>query len=241
MAYSVVACLALAMRVLQLWRYPVKSLQGERLDRASITPTGIEGDRAWGIVDRATGYVLTAKRVPELLYASARWVEGRPVVTLPGEHDGVAEWLQRDAALVEARPDERGTYEIAEDQFDDDSTIVRWNGPRGSFHDSNRTQVHLLSTASIGEWDVRRFRPNVVVDGAGELDLVGATLRLGTAVLSVAKGTDRCVLTTRAQPGGIARDPEVLRAILRVGGDLGIGCTVVQPGEVHVGDDVTVA
>ena len=44
---------------------------------------------------------------------------------------------------------------------------------------------------------MRRFRPNVVVDGAGELDLVGATLRLGTAVLSVAKGTDRCVLTRR--------------------------------------------
>ena len=228
------------MRILQLWRYPVKSLQGERTDRVTITATGLEGDRRWGVVDRSTGYVLTAKRVPELLQGSARWIEGRPVVTLPGDHTAVGAWLGRDAALVEAAPDQRGTYEIAEDQFDDDSTILRWNGPKGSFHDSNRTQVHVLSTASIGAWDVRRFRPNVVVEGAGELDLVGATLRLGTAVLAVSKRTDRCVMTTRPQPGGIERDPEVLRAILRAGGDLGISCTVVQPGQVAVGDELTV-
>ena len=66
------------MRVVQLWRYPVKSMQGERLAAAVMTPLGIEGDRHWGVLDRATGKVLTAKRVPELLYAAARWVEGRP-------------------------------------------------------------------------------------------------------------------------------------------------------------------
>lgn len=229
------------MRVVELWRYPVKSMQGERLARATVTATGFEGDRRWGVRDRATGKVLTAKRVPELLQASASWVEERPVVTLPGDHTDVAAWLGRDVALVEAAADGRGTYEINEDPFDEDSALLEWNGPKGSFHDSNRTQVHLLSTASVGPWDVRRFRPNVVVDGGGEVDLVGATLRLGTAVLSVVKPTARCVLTTRAQPGGIARDPEVLKTILRAGGDLGISCHVLQPGEVHVGDEVTVA
>ena len=230
------------MRVLQLWRYPVKSMQGERLDRASITATGIEGDRSWGVRDRSTGYVLTAKRVPALLYATARWVEGRPVVTLPGEHESLAAWLDRDVALVDADADGRGTYEIAEDQFDESSTVLQWNGPRGSFHDSNRNQLHLLSTASLGEWDVRRFRPNVVVDGeGGELGLVDATLRVGTAVVSVSKRTSRCVMTTRAQPGGVARDLDVLRTIMRdADGDLGISCTVVEPGVVHVGDAVEV-
>lgn len=226
------------MRVVELWRYPVKSMQGERLDRATVTPTGFEGDRRWGVRDRTTGKVLTAKRVPELLYGHAAWVEERPVVTLPGDHTSLAEWLGRDVELVEATADGRGTYEIAEDPFDESSTILEWNGPKGSFHDSNRTQVHLLSTGSAGAWDLRRFRANVVVDGAGELDLVGSTLRLGTAVLSVVKATSRCVLTTRAQPGGIERDAEVLKAILRTGGDLGISCHVIQPGEVHVGDAV---
>ena len=229
------------MRVLQLWRYPVKSMQGERLDHASITAAGIEGDRSWGVRDRSTGYVLTAKRVPALLYASASWVEGRPVVTLPGEHESLAEWLDRDVALVEADADGRGTYEIAEDQFDETSTILQWNGPRGSFHDSNRNQLHLLSTASVGAWDVRRFRPNVVVDGAGELELVDKTLRVGKAIVAVSKRTSRCVMTTRAQPGGIARDQDVLRTIMRAtDGDLGISCTVVEPGDVHVGDVVEV-
>jgi uncharacterized protein len=229
------------MRVVQLWRYPVKSMQGERLARATVTATGFEGDRRWGVRDRSTGRILTAKRVPELLYGSATWVEDRPVVTLPGDHSNVAGWLGRDVALVEATADGRGTYEIAEDPFDESSTILEWNGPKGSFHDSNRTQVHLLSTGSVGAWDMRRFRPNVVVDGAGELDLVGATLRVGTAVLSVVKGTARCVLTTRAQPGGIERDPDVLKTILRNGGDLGISCHVVQPGDIHVDDEVEVA
>ncbi len=228
------------MRVVQLWRYPVKSMQGERLDAAVMTPLGIEGDRHWGVLDRATGKVLTAKRVPELLYAAARWVEGRPVITLPGDHADLAAWLDRDVALVEAEPDGRGTYEIAEDFFDDDSKLLTWNGPKGSFHDSNRTMAHLLSVGSIADWDVRRFRPNIVVDGADEIALVGSTLRIGGAVLEVVKTTDRCVLTTRAQPGGIERDQDVLRSILRTGGDLGVGCMVHQPGPIHVGDAVEV-
>lgn len=228
------------MRVVQLWRYPVKSMQGERLDAAAMTVLGIEGDRHWGVLDHATGKVLTAKRVPELLYATARLIEGRPVVTLPGDHTSVAEWLGRDASVVEAQPDARGTYEIAEDYFDDDSNVISWNGPKGTFHDNNRTMAHLLSIGSIADWDVRRFRPNIVVDGDGEKALIGSTLRIGGAVLEVVKPTDRCVLTTRPQPGGIERDVQVLKTILGAGGDLGVGCTVVQAGPIHVGDEVVV-
>jgi uncharacterized protein YcbX len=39
------------MRVLELWRYPVKSLQGERLDLAAVTTAGLEGDRRFALVD----------------------------------------------------------------------------------------------------------------------------------------------------------------------------------------------
>ena len=60
------------MRVSEIWRFPVKSMQGERLERAEIGPVGIEGDRAWALFDVGTGAHLTARREPELLFASAR-------------------------------------------------------------------------------------------------------------------------------------------------------------------------
>ena len=60
------------MRVLELWRYPVKSLQGERMDHADVGPEGIAGDRQWALFDLDTGFGLTARRVPELLFATGR-------------------------------------------------------------------------------------------------------------------------------------------------------------------------
>jgi uncharacterized protein YcbX len=59
------------LRVTELWRYPAKSLQGERLDAAMVTGKGLDSDRRYAIVDLDTGLGLTARRVPELLFASA--------------------------------------------------------------------------------------------------------------------------------------------------------------------------
>ena len=58
------------MRVLELWRYPIKSIGGERLDVAEVAEFGIVGDRGWGLVDEETGNVLTARRAPTLLMAT---------------------------------------------------------------------------------------------------------------------------------------------------------------------------
>ncbi len=69
--------------VTQLWRYPVKSLQGERLEAATIGPRGIVGDRLWATVDRETGLTLTGRRAPEPLFASAATVDDGVRVTLP--------------------------------------------------------------------------------------------------------------------------------------------------------------
>jgi uncharacterized protein YcbX len=86
---------------------------------------------------------------------------------------------------------------------------------------------------------MRRFRPNVVVEGTGEDDWVGRQLRVGDAVVEVSKQIDRCVMTTREQPGGIERDIDVLRTINRErANNLGIGTLVVTPGAVRVGDQV---
>ena len=59
------------MRVVSVWRYPVKSMQGEELESADVGELGIAGDRQWALVDTTTGLALTARRVPELLYAQA--------------------------------------------------------------------------------------------------------------------------------------------------------------------------
>lgn len=236
------------MRVVELWRYPVKSMQGERLDTADIGEAGIVGDRQWALLDVETGLALTARRVPELLFGRPHLVAGEVVIELPdgtltADDGDLSRWLDRDVTLT--RAGEPGTYEIALDfEHEDSSEWVSWQGPSWSFHDSVRTHVSILSTGSIGGWDRRRFRGNVIVDAADRAEdaLVGHTVQLGTSTIDVGKQIDRCVITTRPQPDGIDRDLDVLR---RVNADrqsmLGVGGLVREPGTVRVGDVLAVA
>src|SRR5829696_1655220 len=242
------------MRVVSLWRYPVKSMQGEELEVASIGGLGIAGDRQWALVDLGTGLALTARRVPELLHASARLC-GDPEspdveIELPDgtrTTDGavLSAWLGRHVELRRAGGGTAARYEIASD-FENEagSQWFQWDGPEATYHDSDRTQVSVLGTGSIGSWDRRRFRGNVVVetDGVGvEEALIDHRITLGTAVLDVVKPIDRCVMTTRPQPGGIERDLDVLRTInAERATHLGVGTLVVSPGEVKVGDELAV-
>ncbi len=233
------------LAVAALWRYPVKSMQGERLDHAEIDEWGVRGDRQWALVDRATGLGLTARRVPELLFAAARVVADTVSIQLP---DGrtttddalLSAWLDRDVTLQRAG-EEPGTFEIATDfEDEDDSEWVRWQGPAGTFHDSARARVSIVSDATMGAWEHRRFRANVIVaaESPGIEDrFVGQRVQLGAATLDVVKRIDRCVMTTRPQPGGIERDLDVLRTINRERDSfLAVGAMVVAPGAVAVGD-----
>jgi uncharacterized protein YcbX len=155
-------------------------------------------------------------------------------------------WLGRNVQLRHAGAGITGRYEIAAD-FEDESGSewFQWDGPDGTFHDSGRTRVSILGTGSIGTWDRRRFRGNVLVEtssvGAEEA-LVERRVNLGSVVLDVVKPIDRCVMTTRPQPGGIERDLDVLRTINRDrAAHLGVGTLVVAPGQVAVGDELTVS
>jgi hypothetical protein len=234
------------VRVLELWRYPVKSLGGERVDEARVTDEGLEGDRRFALFDLETGYGLTARRTPELLYASARVVgDERVEITLPGgsvagDDDALSKWLGRSVELRSTTQQEQRSYENPEDfEHEDTSPWMVWNGARGAFHDSSRTRVSLVSTGTIGAWNPRRFRANVLLDGDGEDAWVGTTLVAGDARLDVQKQIDRCVMTTRPQPGGIERDLDVLRTIQRErGGFLAIGALVDRTGVLRTGDDV---
>ncbi len=259
-------------RVTELWRYPVKSMLGEPLGQAGLSAAGVEGDRRFGVVDPSSGYVLSAKTVPALLTATAR-IEGDGVVIARPDGREVSSgdpsvgivlsgWLGRTVELRETgTPEVR--FELGIDPTDDEHDIIPWPALDGTFLDS--ALVHLLTTASLtamasghpdAQWDVRRFRPNVVVEvpasaaagapGFVEDTWLGTTVGLGEAgaALSIDDATARCAMPSRAQPehagrAALDRDLGVHRALKAGHGDtLGVYCGVASPGPVTVGDAV---
>ncbi|MGY1749982.1 MOSC N-terminal beta barrel domain-containing protein [Modestobacter sp. SYSU DS0511] len=242
---ALVACVT--DRVLELWRYPVKSLVGERVAAAELGPQGIAGDRGWALFDVATGLGLTARRVPELLFAAGRTrADGGVEVVLPDgtvtrEDAVLSRWVGRPVALrPAAEVTGARTYENPSEVTE--GTEDGWNpfaGADGAFHDNAGARVTLVSTGTLGGWDRRRFRANVVLDGAGEEGWVGTSVAVGGVVLAVAARVPRCVMVTRPQAGGIPRDTAVLRSVHRDrGGALAVGAPVTRPGAVVVGDEV---
>lgn len=230
---------------MEIRRYPVKSLQGERLRAAEVGPTGLVGDRSHALRDLATGVVLTARRDPQLLFGRGELTADGALVDVPDhgpttDHEVISAWLGRPVELIGATG-EPSTYENIADAEDDHSAAVPWNGPEWSFHDSRRTQISIVATGDLGDWDVRRFRPNLVVDAPTADELVGHRVRIGAVELDVVKRIDRCVMIIRPQPEGIERDVDVFRRV-RDERDLclAVGSLVRTGGPVRVGDRIEV-
>jgi uncharacterized protein len=230
------------VRVTELWRYPVKSLQGERLETVELGGLGLAGDRQWALFDLDTGFGLTARRVPDLLFAAGRLRDdGAAEVVLPdgtrtADDAVLSDWAGRRVGL-RAATGNAPRYEGIDDE--DDDGWYPWEGAAEAFHDNPAFRVTLVSTGTLGAWDRRRFRANVVLEGEGEDELVGSRRRLGTAVLELVEPVARCVMVTRPQPGGIGRDNGVLKTIHRErGGLLAVGAGVREPGTVAVGDEL---
>jgi uncharacterized protein YcbX len=136
------------VRVVELWRYPVKSLLGERLDHATVTTEGLEGDRRSAIFDLETGFGLTGRRVPELLFASARLTEAGDVeITLPDgsiahDDDALSVWLGRTVTLRSADEEATRRYENPVDfEHETTSSWSPFDGAGGVFHDSPGARV----------------------------------------------------------------------------------------------------
>ena len=125
--------------------------------------------------------------------------------------------------------------------------------PEGTFFDGS--SLLLLTTASMEEvgrrvpgsvFDVRRFRPNIVVEttdgttGFAENEWVGREIRIGESLrLDVTKPCIRCVMTTLAQ-ADLPKDPGVLRAAFDHNeGNLGASAEVIDPGAIRLGDEVS--
>jgi uncharacterized protein YcbX len=236
------------VRVRELWRYPVKSMQGERLATAELGPEGIAGDRQWALFDLDTGFGLTARRVPDLLFATGRLrADGGVEVVLPdgtvtADDDVLSGWLGRRVALHAAGSARgRPRYESPDDNLAEAASATGrwhdWQGAPGAFHDNAGGRVSLVTSGTLGTWDRRRFRANVVLDGDGEGGLIGSQVRVGGVVLDVGDPIPRCVMVTRPQPGGLGRDTSVLKTIHRErGGDLAVAAQVHTSGTVRTGD-----
>lgn len=253
------------MRVVGINRYPVKSLQGERLREVAVDEVGLEGDRRWGVVDAHSGKVCSAKRMGSLLGGSAVTTPDGPLITLP---DGVelapgdpsrdrqlSAWLGTDVRLQEAMPGERGVYEVSL-QLDPDVDVFDLPMNPGRFLDLS--PVHLLTTASLraagvahpeGNWTTDRFRPSIVVEvdeseGSGfvENDWVGQKVRIREVEIEVILPTVRCVMTTRVQPPrDVERDVAIFTTLRDVNQqNLGVYANVTVPGTVRLDDPVTV-
>ena len=269
--------------VREAWRYPVKSMQGERPASIELTDVGFVGDRVYGLVDRESGRVLSAKTVPELLFASARTEGGAVVITLPdgAEHEAaaagtsaaLAAWLGRDCALRPASEVTGSSYQMTFAPTDDEAELFDIPVAEHTFFDL--TPIHLLTTGSLatmaaahpdGVWDVRRFRPNLLIetpavvpgahDGPVPHDAVvpgtphplfpedgwvGTTITVGSASVGVLMAAVRCAMPNRAQPA-FERDVEIFRTMnAHHGNHLGIYCESRGAGTVAIGDDVVLA
>ncbi len=235
-----------------VWRYPVKSMQGEQIFGAPVTERGVLGDRAYAILDQATGHVASAKHPRKwnnLFRCRAAFAQppqlGAPVppvvITLPNgatvssaqpDVDLIlSRVFGRDVALIATAPN-APTREADRSPLDDvGAGMIREEpmalaAPAGTFFDY--APIHILTTATLaalkelygqGDFDVRRFRPNIVVapldatPGFVENDWLGHPMQIGSNVrLHLIDPSPRCVVTTLAH-GDLSHDPGILRTV----------------------------
>ena len=207
------------MRVAELWRYPVKSLRGESLAEARITPLGIDGDRLVQAL-RPGGRVYTARTHPAMLGLQGGLDDGVPTI------DGLR-W-DTPEALAAVRTVTAG-----------DAELVFFDGDGPQRHDVLPMSVATDGGVAAVGVDGRRFRANVHLDGVlglAERDWVGRELHLGEAVLGVRQVRGRCVMTTY-DPDTLEQDITVLQKIVfELGGRTALDCYVIRAGLVRVGD-----
>ncbi|MEY2425587.1 MAG: uncharacterized protein QOI61_1159 [Actinomycetota bacterium] len=231
--------------VAELWRYPVKSFQGERVDRIEIGPGGAVGDRKLAVVDPAARKVLSAKRYADLLMAAARLEGDEVVITLPdgaehaatdpGVHGALSAWLDKEVRLEPPPTDGVFPMEMYSGMSDESTPVFDWPGPEGTWLDL--ADAHWVTTASLGAWDVRRFRPTALIE-SDETGEEWKKLRLGAVECEVFMPTPRCSMPSRAQPG-LERDVSVGTTIRdTTNNNLGVYATITRAGTIAVGDPV---
>ncbi len=222
-----------------LWRYPVKSLLGEKLDSLHIDQRGVVNDRLYAIA------------TPEGKFASGK--NTHRFRRLDGLFTMSA---TTDAETVSIKfPD--GTV------FTNDSTNIHEKlsktlGQKVELSKENQIShfdagsIHILTTGMLSKLqrllpqaqiDERRFRPNIVVELFPDIpddDLIGKTISLGEVELKINTKTERCRMIT-LQQGTLESRPELLKAVSKSFGlNVGVYASVLKPGVVRQDDGVRV-
>lgn len=210
------------MHLAELWRYPVKSMAGERLEEVMLHLDGIEGDRVVHVEDRG-GRVLTSRRHPALLgHIAVLGADGEPRV------DG-RPWTAPEVAREVEKAGGAG------------ARLVRFLG-------TERFDVLPLLVATDGAiaafgHDGRRLRPNLViggVEGLAERTWEGRTLVVGECRIALDDLRGRCVMTT-FHPDTLEQEMGVLERIAKeFEGRMALNASVIRGGTLRVGDRVEI-
>ena len=260
-------------KVVSLWRYPVKSMIGEELNSSYITERGLIGDRTYALIDNQTGKVISAKNPAKwrkLFDFRAAFIDSPQTadnipnvrITLPDGNQifshqeeidhSLSKILGREVSLMKATLDKPGYEEywpdvegIAHRELVTDEIM-----PSKTFFDI--AVIHILTNSTInrfrelypeGRFEVRRFRPNIVIESSSmekdfiENSWVGKKLTVGEEiVLRVIAPCTRCVMITLPQ-GDLPNDLGILRTVAKYNQvHAGVYASVEQGGIVRRGD-----
>jgi hypothetical protein len=244
-----------------------RGLVGDRrfavVDASTGKVAGAKNPRKWGnFFDFHAAYVEPPRRGSKLPAVRVTLPDGTMVTSdQPDLTRILSSALGREVGFAEAQGNEESSGAQAEEYWPDmegleyRDTVTEWELPGGTFFDL--AVVHLLTTATIdrlralypeGRFEVRRFRPNIVVStgpdarGFVENDWIERTVEIGEDVrLRVTGGCPRCVMTT-LQQSDLPRDPGILRAAAQHNhANVGVYADVIAGGTVRRGDAVTLA
>jgi uncharacterized protein len=207
------------MHVSEIWRYPVKSLKGERLNETEITKLGIPGDRQIAVIRTINGRFLTSRSKPKLLGLQGS-INADGVPTINGHLWDSPEGLQ---LVLEAAGEPVTLRRISAPQaFDVLPLLVATDG-----------------AARYLNIDHRRLRPNILLADVPDLEernWPGRVIAIADVRIHAEKLRDRCVMTT-FDPDTQAQDPSVLLRIVReLDGSTALDSSVIAEGMIRVGD-----
>ncbi|MGZ8845096.1 MAG: MOSC domain-containing protein [Pyrinomonadaceae bacterium] len=239
-------------RITHIFRYPVKSMAGESLDVARLGWHGIEGDRRLAVrrlTDRSEFPWLSASKLPQLLLYKPFRLDSNNAELLP-THVRTPEGKEYELLSNELREEVSGRY---------GSDVELLNLKHGIFDESPISVITLGTVHSIAResgrgvdsCDLRRFRPNVVIETNSaepfeENSWVGRTLTFGEgngavpiASIGVTMKDERCVMVN-FDPDTAEKDSAVMKTVVRLNGNYaGVYGAVVRAGELRVGQVVT--
>ena len=208
------------MKITEIWRYPVKTMAGEKLLRGRVGALGIHGDRIVHVED-AVGRVITSRSHPRFLgHRGTLGQDGEPLVDgRPWNSPAVAAEV-----VAIAGPGAKLVRYDGVERFDVLPLLVATDG----------------AIAAFGH-DRRRLRPNLViggVEGLAEREWPGGCLRIGQVLIGVQDLRLRCIMTAY-DPDTLVQDKEITRGIYRrFEGKLALNCFVIEGGEISVGHEV---